>query len=157
MATELSRPVFETQAKDPLDIGADALLFVMAHGHALDVPTTALHFAEKAAMLSIARRDTPEAVLVDVNRAVDTIANTLRIRAKLDAEEAALTSLVAPHGATGQSIGGGAGLSASDVEFVKALRAHLGDNLDGRGGGGPRVPRPSPLPSKPTAGSARPF
>jgi hypothetical protein len=69
---------------DPLDVGADALLYVMAYGHTISVPTAVLHFAEKVAVLSIARRETPEPVLVDVNRAITRIAASLRTRLALD-------------------------------------------------------------------------
>jgi len=72
---------------DPLDIGADALLYVMAYGHTISVPDTALHFAEKVAVLSIARRDTSEPVLVDVNRAITRIAASLRTRLALATED----------------------------------------------------------------------
>lgn len=38
---------FVTHADDPIAIGADALLYVMAHDHTITIPTTALQFAEK--------------------------------------------------------------------------------------------------------------
>jgi hypothetical protein len=156
MATELTRPVFETQATDPLLIGKDALMFVMANGDAAAVPTAALALAEKAATISIARRDTPDAVLARVNCAVDEIAAVLRTRLRLDTEAAAPIS--APGQPRASRPNGGAGLSADDVAFVKALREHLGDNLGGGNGGGTRVPRPIPPPVQPPMASAnRPF
>ena len=58
--------------------------------HAATVPTDVLMFAEKVGVISIARRDVAPAVLADVNKALDIIAATMRVRAKLDAEPAAL-------------------------------------------------------------------
>lgn len=77
---------FHSDAIGGLEYGADALLFVMAYGHTISVPDHALMFAEKVAIVSIARRDTPEPVLRDVNRAIDIIAASLRDRTKIDAE-----------------------------------------------------------------------
>ena len=87
---------FETQGTDNLERGADALLYVMAHGHAVTVPTTVLLFAEKVGVLGIARRDVAPAVLADVNRALDVIASTLRARARLDREPAATVAAARP-------------------------------------------------------------
>ena len=83
---------FESQSTDALVIGADALLYVMAHGHTISVPTQALRLAEKVAVISIARRDTPQPVLRDVNRAIDLIAASIRTRERLDLAPAALTT-----------------------------------------------------------------
>jgi hypothetical protein len=78
---------FESAATTTLERGADALRYVMAHGHAVSVPTDVLHFAEKVGVLSIARREGESAAVVaEVNRALDVIAATLRIRARLDAD-----------------------------------------------------------------------
>ena len=79
-------PRFESTADSGLELGADALLFVMAHGHTISVPTQALMFAEKVGVISIARRETPDAVLSGVNRALDLIAASLRTRDRLDRE-----------------------------------------------------------------------
>lgn len=80
---------FETAAIDTLELGADALLYVMAHRHTITVPTDALQLALKVATIAIARQSTAPAVLRDVNDAIDTIAASLRCRLKLDAESAA--------------------------------------------------------------------
>jgi hypothetical protein len=78
---------FTTTATSELGRGADALRYIMAHGHAVTVPTDVLHFAEKVGVLSIARREGESpAVVAEVNRALDVIATTLRIRARLDAD-----------------------------------------------------------------------
>lgn len=77
---------FETTAVDTLALGSDALLYVMAHRHAISVPTSALYFAEKVGVVGIARRDINPLVLADVNRALDLIAKTLRTREMLDRE-----------------------------------------------------------------------
>ena len=77
---------FQSSAGSGLELGADALLYVMAHGHTISVPTQALLFAEKVGVISIARRDTPVLVLADVNRALDLIAASLRTRERLDRE-----------------------------------------------------------------------
>jgi hypothetical protein len=78
---------FETKGATALSQGADALRYVMANGHAVTVPTDVLHFAERVGVLSIARREDELATVVaEVNRALDVIAATLRIRARLDAD-----------------------------------------------------------------------
>jgi hypothetical protein len=77
---------FHSGAESGLELGAEALLYVMAHGHTISVPTQALLFAEKVGVISIARRDTPVPVLADVNRALDLIAASLRTRERLDRE-----------------------------------------------------------------------
>lgn len=89
---------FESTADSGLELGADALLFVMAHGHTISVPTAALLFAEKVGVISISPRDTAPVVLRDVNRALDLIAATLRTRDRLDREPTApcTTPIVAP-------------------------------------------------------------
>ena len=80
---------FSSDAVSGLERGADALLYVMTHGHTLTVPTDALLFAEKVVVISIARHEGESPVVIaDVNRAIDLIAATLRIRARLDAEPA---------------------------------------------------------------------
>lgn len=78
---------FESDAVDTHALGADALLYVMAHEHAVTVPTAALYFAEKVAYMAIADKDTPEKTLVRVNRAIDMIAATIRVRERLDRED----------------------------------------------------------------------
>jgi hypothetical protein len=84
---------FETTGTTGLAQGADALRYVMTHGHALTVPTDVLHFAEKVGVLSIARREDESAtVIAEVNRALDVIAVTLRARAHLDAEAATVVN-----------------------------------------------------------------
>jgi len=89
---------FHSDAESGLELGADALLYVMAHGHTISVPTQALLFAEKVGVISIARRDTPVPVLADVNRALDLIAASLRTRERIDreAKDGASTCAVAP-------------------------------------------------------------
>ena len=42
---------FASAALGSLELGADALLYVMAHGHTLSVPTHALRFAEKVGVI----------------------------------------------------------------------------------------------------------
>jgi len=96
---------FETEGTDNLERGADALLYVMAHGHAVTVPTGVLLFAEKVGVLGIARRDVAPAVLADVNRALDIVAATLRARARLDREPAATVAAARP--AAGPDADGG--------------------------------------------------
>jgi hypothetical protein len=86
---------FTTTATDPLTVGSDALLYVMAYGHGISVATAALEQAQHVAVLSIARRDTPEPVLRDVNRAIDVIGATIRTRQRLDAEAAQVRELMA--------------------------------------------------------------
>lgn len=78
--------LFTSDASDGLELGADALLYVMAHGHCLSVPTEALYFAEKVAIVSIARKETPASILTAVNLAINEIAATIRVRARLDAD-----------------------------------------------------------------------
>jgi hypothetical protein len=79
--------LFESTATTTLERGADALRYVMAHRHAVTVPTADLQFAEKVGVLSIARREDESApVVAEVNRALDVIAATLRIRARLGVE-----------------------------------------------------------------------
>ena len=88
---------FTTTATSGLGRGADALRFVIAHGHTVTVPTADLHFAEKVGVLSIARREGESAAVVaEVNRALDVIAATVRIRARLDAEDATEPIQVTP-------------------------------------------------------------
>lgn len=89
---------FDSQAapSNPYAIGADALLYVMAYGHAISVPDLALAWAEKVGVISIASRDTPEPVLRDVNRALDVIARTLRLRLRLGTEVAPMPAARPP-------------------------------------------------------------
>lgn len=90
---------FHSDAVSGLELGADALLFVMAYGHTISVPDAALMFAEKIAIVSIARRETPAPVLRDVNRAIDVIAASLRNRARLGRESAPVPDVntIEPH------------------------------------------------------------
>jgi hypothetical protein len=77
---------FDSHATDTLELGADALLYVMAHGHTISIPTAALYFAEKVAIVAIASRHTPAPVLRDVNKAIDVIAMSIRQRDRLARE-----------------------------------------------------------------------
>lgn len=87
---------FESESTDCARIGADALLFVMAYGHTISVPTIALRMAEKIAVISIAARETPAAVLRDVNKAIDIIAVSIRQRDALDLAPAIAEPIPAP-------------------------------------------------------------
>lgn len=80
---------FEDTRINDRDPGADALLYVMAYGHTISVPTSALYFAEKIAIRAIADRQTPEPILRDVNRAIDLITASIRNRERLDREDTA--------------------------------------------------------------------
>lgn len=79
---------FATSADAPLAAGSDALIYVMRHGHTLSVPTALLYFAEKVAIVTIAARETDPAILASVNRAIDVIASSIRIRERLDRDAA---------------------------------------------------------------------
>jgi hypothetical protein len=83
---------FHTAADSGMELGADALLYVMAHGHTISVPDRALYFAQRVGVIGIARRDTPEPVVRDVNRALDLIAASLRTRERLDRESSETAS-----------------------------------------------------------------
>src|SRR5579859_3246718 len=89
-------PAFVSVALSPLELGADALLYVMDHGHAIGVPTDALYFAEKVAIVSIARRETDPIILRKVNTAIDVICLALRHRTALDAAAATPVPAVEP-------------------------------------------------------------
>lgn len=87
---------FESEQSDSLSRGSDALLYVMAHGHTISVPTAALYFAEKVGVQAIADRHVHTGVLRDVNRALDIIAASLRHRDVLDREGLHTLALPAP-------------------------------------------------------------
>lgn len=93
MSPHPSFVLFASDATESLARGSDALLYVMAHGHTISVPTAALYFAEKIGVLSIGRRDTPETVLRAVNKALDVIASALRMRDRLDREITVIPAL----------------------------------------------------------------
>lgn len=79
--------MFRSTATHDIALGADALRYVMTHGHTISVPDQALRFAEKVAILSVQRReDESPTVLAAVNIALDLIASTLRRREQLDRE-----------------------------------------------------------------------
>ena len=82
--------LFTSDAVSPLQLGSDALQYVMRHGHTASIPTDALYFAEKVAIVTIAPRETDPAVLVSVNRAIDVIAASIRIREQIEAEQGGL-------------------------------------------------------------------
>lgn len=89
MLPQFQRFTGDANAVDGLRLGADALLYVMQHGHTISVSDRALLFAQKVGVLAIARRDTAAPVLLDVNRALDAIGASLRRRDRLDKESAA--------------------------------------------------------------------
>ncbi len=92
-----SASVTPADAANEWALGSLALLYVMAYDHTVSVPDQALRFAEKVGVLSIARRETPDPVLRDVNRALDLIAVSLRQRDRLDRDRAtALAALADP-------------------------------------------------------------
>lgn len=76
--------MFTSGADNDIALGADALRYVMAHGHTISIPDHALRFAEKVAIISIRARDTAAPVLANVNRALDEIANSIRRRERID-------------------------------------------------------------------------
>jgi hypothetical protein len=93
----VSYPIFAaTTPADPYQSGHEALLFIMAEGHCIGIPTALLYFAEKAGIRAIAHgrptkdqpaQDCPAPLLLAGNRALDIIAKTLQRRDALERED----------------------------------------------------------------------
>lgn len=113
-------PTFDPQGANepPADYGLRALLYVLAHEHAIGLPDRALELAQYAAPLATAHADISPRAAETIAGAVSRIGAMLRARAALDAEYGQDTPQDAPGAPAGRDKphqGPGAPLSPQPV------------------------------------------
>jgi hypothetical protein len=80
---------FEPSSTGSAGLGAQALAYVLRHGHTISVDVNALHFARGAAVNAMHGRKSDDPVVVNVSKALDLVDKSLRFAAEEEKREQA--------------------------------------------------------------------